>query len=393
MRKILFDPRGMPAIMAGMEATWWLNEKLRDWLGEVNPADTLSLSAPNNVTSEMGLALLDVADVIRPYPEVVSLLEAAADDGFLDRLPEVTGGREARDAIERYLDEYGMRCVGEIDITRTRWSEHPLTIVPMILSNVRNAEPGARERRFEQGRRRAYRKAEDLLARLRELPGGEEKAAETKRMIDQLRTFIGYREYPKYNMVSRYLVHKQALLAEARRLVDAGVLADPEDIYFLTLPELAGVVREQRADARLLAERREAFASYRALTAPRVLTSEGEAVTATYQRDDLPAGALAGLAVSSGTVEGRARVVFDMAEADLEPGDILVTPYTDPSWTPAFVTISGLVTEVGGLMTHGAVVAREYGLPAVVGVQNATGLITDGQRIRVHGRDGYVEIL
>src|SRR5690606_10205106 len=112
-----------------------------------------------------------------------------------------------------------------------------------------------------------------------------------------------------------------------------------------------------------------------------------------YRREALPAGALAGLAVSAGTVVGRARVVLDMAKANLEPGDILVTTYTDPSWTPLFVTIGGLVTEVGGLMTHGAVIAREYGLPAVVGVEQATRLIEDGRTIRVHGTDGYVEIL
>jgi pyruvate,water dikinase len=97
--------------------------------------------------------------------------------------------------------------------------------------------------------------------------------------------------------------------------------------------------------------------------------------------------------VSAGTVEGRARVLHDLAGAALEPGDILVTAFTDPSWTPAFVGIAGLVTEVGGLMTHGAVIAREYGLPAVVGVERATALIRDGQRIRVHATDGYVEVL
>ena len=129
------------------------------------------------------------------------------------------------------------------------------------------------------------------------------------------------------------------------------------------------------------------------MTPPRVLTSDGEAVTASYGRDDLPSSALVGLAVSAGTVEGRARVILDMARANLEPGDILVTTYTDPSWTPLFVAIRGLVTEVGGLMSHGAVIAREYGLPAVVGVVNATRSIRDGQRIRVHGAEGYVEIL
>ena len=122
-------------------------------------------------------------------------------------------------------------------------------------------------------------------------------------------------------------------------------------------------------------------------------TSDGEVVTGAYRREDVPDGALAGLPVSAGTVEGRARVVLDIAEADLEPGDILVTTYTDPSWTPVFVAIAGLVTEVGGLMTHGTVIAREYGLPAVVGVQGATRMIPDGQRIRLHGTDGYVELV
>jgi pyruvate,water dikinase len=124
-----------------------------------------------------------------------------------------------------------------------------------------------------------------------------------------------------------------------------------------------------------------------------VLTSDGECISGSYRRDDLPPGALVGLPVSAGTVEGRARVVHDVAQAQLETGDILVTAFTDPSWTPLFVTIMGLVTEVGGLMTHGAVIAREYGLPAVVGVEEATRRIRDGQRIRVHGTDGYVEIL
>jgi pyruvate,water dikinase len=107
----------------------------------------------------------------------------------------------------------------------------------------------------------------------------------------------------------------------------------------------------------------------------------------------VPTGALIGLPVSRGTIEGRARVMLDMADAELEPGDILVTTSTDPSWSPLFVAIAGLVTEVGGLMTHGAVIAREYGLPAVVGVEHATRLIRDGQRIRVHGTDGYVQIV
>jgi rifampicin phosphotransferase len=392
-KRLLADPLSMQAILAGMEATWWLNEQLKAWLGEKNAADTLTLSAPNNVTSEMGLALLDVADVIRPHPEVVAFLQDVDDEGFLDGLPKLAGGQEARAAIQAYLDKYGMRCVGEIDITRPRWSERPSTLVPVILDNIRNFEPGARKRRFEQGRQEAERKEQDVLERLRALPDGERKAEETKRMIDRVRTFIGYREYPKYAIVSRYFVYKQALLEEAERLVQAHALAEREDIFYLTFQELHDVARTDQVDDQLIRQRKDAFRAYQALTPPRVLTSDGEVLAGAYRRDDVPAGALVGLAVSAGTVEGRARVILDMAEADLEAGDILVTAYTDPSWSPLFVTITGLVTQVGGLMTHGAVIAREYGLPAVVGVEHATRLIRDGQRIRVNGTDGYVEIL
>ena len=393
LKRLLFDPQSLQVIMAAIEAAWWLNEQLQAWLGEKNAADTLTQSVPHNVTSEMGLALLDVADVIRPYPDVVGFLRHVEDEGFLDELPRLAGGREARDAVRAWLDKYGMRCVGEIDITRPRWSERPTTLLPLILGNIENFEPGAGGRRFEQGRREARKKERELLERLRALPDGERKAEEARRMIDRVRTFAGYREYPKYVMVGRYFVYKQALMEEAGRLVRAHVLRGKEDIFYLTFQELQDVVRTNRVDDRLIHGRKEAFRSYQALTPPRVLTSDGEAIAGAYRRDDLPAGALAGLPVSAGTVEGRARVILDMAEADLEAGDILVTAYTDPSWTPLFVAIEGLVTEVGGLTSHGTVIAREYGLPAVVGVEHATRLIRDGQRIRVHGTDGYVEIL
>ena len=393
LRRFMFDPQSLPAILAGMQAAWQLNERLQEWLSEKNAADILTQSVPGNVTSEMGLALLDVADVIRPHLNVVAFLRHVRDETFLDELPALDGGREARDAISAYLDKYGMRCAGEIDITRPRWSERPSTLVPLILANVKNVEPGAGQRRFEQGRLQAESKEREVLARLRAMPDGAPKAEEAKRLIDRIRIFAGYREYPKYHMVSCYFVYKQALLNDADRLVQAGLLGEREDIFYLRFSEFRDVVRTNQVADELIRQRQDAFRSYQALTPPRVLTSDGEVVAGTYRRGDVPAGALTGLPVSAGTVEGRARVILDLAEADLETGDILVTAYTDPSWTPAFVAIKGLVTEVGGLMTHGAVIAREYGLPAVVGVEHATQLIRDGQRIRVHGTDGYIEIL
>ncbi|MDR4924833.1 phosphoenolpyruvate synthase [Peribacillus simplex] len=393
LKKILFDPQSSAVFMAAMDASSWINEKMNKWLGEKNAADTLSQSVPNNITSEMGLALLDIADVIRPYPEVIDYLQHVKDDNFLDELVKFDGGQEIQDAIHDYLRKYGMRCTGEIDITKTRWGEKPTTLIPMILSNIKNFEPNASNRKFEQGRQEALKKEQELLDRLKQLPDGEQKAKETKRMISLIRNFIGYREYPKYGMVNRYFVYKQALMKEAEQLVQAKVIREKEDIYYLTFEELHGVIRTNKLDYQIITKRKEEYKLYEKLTPPRVITSEGEIIVGEYKRENLPAEAIVGLPVSSGVIEGRARVILNMEDADLEEGDILVTPFTDPSWTPLFVSIKGLVTEVGGLMTHGAVIAREYGLPAVVGVGNATKIIRDGQRIRVHGTEGYIEII
>ena len=393
LKKILFDPQSSAVFMAAMDASSWLNEKMAEWLGEKNAADTLSQSVPNNITSEMGLALLDVADVIRPYPEVIAYLQQAKNDNFLNELVQLDGGQEIQDTIYAFLNKYGMRCAGEIDMTKTRWGEKPAILIPMILSNIRNFEPGAANRKFEQGLQEASNKEQELLDRLKQLPDGEQKAEETKRMISLVRNFIGYREYPKYGMVSRYFIYKQALLKEAEQLVQAGVIHEKEDIYYLTFEELREAVRTNTPDHRAISKRKDEYKFYEKLRPPRVITSDGEIIAGAYKRENLPAGALAGLPVSSGVIEGRARIILNMEDADLEAGDILVTSFTDPSWTPSFVSIKGLVTEVGGLMTHGAVIAREYGLPAVIGVENATRLINDGQRIRVNGMEGYIEIL
>ncbi|MBJ8110491.1 phosphoenolpyruvate synthase [Bacillus cereus group sp. N6] len=393
LKKVLFNPQSIAVIMAGMNASTWMNEKMEQWLGEKNAADTLSQSVQNNITSEMGLALLDVADVIRPYQEVITYLQRVENDRFLDELVKFKGGEKARDAILTFLNKYGMRCSGEIDITKTRWSEKPTTIIPMILNNIRDFEAGASKRKFEEGLQEALKKEEDLVNRLQHLPNGKQKVEEMKRMVRNIRKFIGYREYPKYGMINRYFIYKQALLKEAEQLVQTGVIREVDDIYYLTFEELHEVVRTNKLDYALIHKQKNEYKLYEKLMPPRIMTSDGEIITGKYKRENLPTDAIVGLPVSSGVIEGRARVILNMEEANLEEGDILVTAFTDPGWTPLFVSIKGLVTEVGGLMTHGAVIAREYGLPAVVGVENATKRIKDGQRIRVHGTEGYIEVL
>ena len=159
-----------------------------------------------------------------------------------------------------------MRCAGEIDITRARWSEKPTTLVPIILNNIKNFEPGAGKRKFEQGRQEALKKEQELLDRLKRLPDGEQKAKETKQMIALLRNFAGYREYPKYGIVNRFFVYKQALLKEAERLVQASVIPEKEDIYYLTFEEFREVVRTNKLDYQLISKRKDEYKLYEKLT-------------------------------------------------------------------------------------------------------------------------------
>lgn len=173
LKRILFDPQSSTVFMAAINASHWINEKMNEWLGEKNAADILSQSVSNNVTSKMGLALMDVADVIRPYPEVIDYLQHVKDYNFLEKLVRFHGGQEVRDTILSYLDKYGMRCSGEIDITRPRFSEKPITLLPMILANIKNFQPNAGNRKFEQGLLEALKKEEELLDRLKRLSDGE----------------------------------------------------------------------------------------------------------------------------------------------------------------------------------------------------------------------------
>jgi len=257
----------------------------------------------------------------------------------------------------------------------------------LILNNIQGFAAGERQALVEKGLKTARDKENEIIARL-----SGSKAKTVRKKISALRNFTGYREYPKYMMISRYWIIKKALLREAEKLVQNGIIQQKEDIYYLSFDEFREVVRTNSLDYGIIASRKEEFAHYEKLTPPRAMTSDGEILSGEYS-NQVPDGALAGIPVSGGTVEGRARVIMRMEDAHLEDGDVLVTAFTDPSWTPVFVSIKGLVTEVGGTMTHGSVIAREYGLPAVVGVENATALIKDGQMIRVNGTEGYVEIL
>ena len=380
-------------VFAGAYATSRLNKSLEKWLGEKNAADTLAQSVSNNVTSQMGLELLDVSDVVRKHPEVMKYLENPNDDSFFEDISKLPGGLEVSDAIRGYLKKYGMRCSAEIDIMRTRWNEKPTILVPLILDNIKVYPPNAHTAKFEQGLAEARRKEQDVLRRLQQMPGGSRKAKKTKKAISVLRNYAGYREFNKYTLVWYEWIVKQVIMKEAEALLQQGLIEEKDDIFYIRFEELQEVIKTNKVDYGIIKKRKEEYEIFKKLTPPRVITSDGEIFCGEYDAKNTPEGALTGVPVSSGIIEGRARVILRIEDANIEEGDILVTTFTDPSWTPVFVSIKGLVTEVGGMMTHGAVVAREYGLPAVASVESATMPIKEGQRIRINGTEGYVEIL
>lgn len=364
----------------------------RRWLGDTAEMGGISKSPPGNVTTEMGLALGDVADTVRDHPAVIEYLKHADDETFFEGLKAITGSKDVLPVFLSFFERYGMRGTGEIDVTRPRWREVPTQLVPAILGHIKGVTPGQHRLDFLAGKKEAEHAAGRLLDRLREKPLGLIKARIMRRLIKVHRSLIGIREHPKYFIVQIFDLIKQAILQEGARLAADGVLEDAEDVFWLSLQELKEVLELRRLNRDLITGRKEKFQRDEKLTPPRAITSEGEIITA-KPGAHVPPGALAGSPVSAGKAEGRARVILKLGEAKMDKGDILVAPYTDPGWTPLFPLAAGLVTEVGGLMTHGAVVAREYGIPAVVGLDNATRKIRDGQMIRVDGTQGFVEIL
>jgi pyruvate,water dikinase len=327
---------------------------------------------------------------------VVRYLERAEDRTFYEGLGEVEGGGAFREKLDEFMEKFGMRAPGEIDITRVRYREAPTMLVPSILSHLKSNAPGEHREKFKRGEKEAQEAIRSLLRRVKATRGGTRKVKKLARLIALYRNTVGIRELPKY-IIIRYLgLYRETLLEEAKALVVKRIFERMEDVYYLTLEELISLLesrlnRDEALKRIRICKESEEF--YRKLHPPLVITSEGETFSADFVSDKAPPGALTGIPASSGIAEGYVRVVRRLEDGKLNKGEILVAPYTDPGWTPLFHSAKALVTEVGGMMTHGSVVAREYGIPAVVSVKDATRILKDGQYVRVDGTNGYVEIL
>jgi rifampicin phosphotransferase len=380
-------------LIAGVIASGVLEKKLKKKLEEEQSSfllNQLYKSLPNNVTTELGLELGDLVDQIRRYPEVIDYLQKANRHSFYEDLIKIPGGAEFKRELKSFLQKYGMRCVGEIDITKPRWNEDPTQLIPSIISNIQTASFGEHRMKHKKGEMEAKEAGKKIVKQFRSL-----EKRWVSRLINLYRNLMGMREHHKFTLVKLMDIYKRAILDESRNLVKKGILQCKEDVFFLTLDELIALLENRYSGViqDVVEERKNQHELNKKLKSPRVITSDGEIITGKLRNVNAPEGAFIGTPVSAGVIEGVARVILRPEDAKLNPGEILVAPYTDPGWTPLFTSVVGLITEVGGMMTHGSVIAREYGIPAVVGIEKATEIIEDGAYIRVDGTNGFVQIL
>ena len=378
-----------PALIAGM-----LGLHLGAKLAGATDSDlqVLQRGVVGNVTTDMDLEVGDMADALRPYPQVCQALIQGETD--LDKLQALAGGDALRKNLDDFLMRYGMRGPSEFDISRPRWRENPNSLLTTLAGNLRRAQAGTHRQGHEALQQQAEASVARLIAQARRGLLGPLRAALVRRLLHVGRVLIGVREHPKFYLMRVMGLLRELVVEAGLRLQARGSLLRPDDVWFVYFDELVGALKNESVDLRALVKlRRQDFARWQKMTAPRVMTSEGEIPQVSYARGDQPEDALLGAGVSAGVIEGVARVVRDPSCEILRPGEILVAPFTDPGWTPLFINAAGLVMEVGGMMTHGSVVAREYGIPAVVGVLQATTLIKTGQRLRVDGAAGWVQIL
>ena len=356
---------------------------------------------PNNVTTEMDLDLWRLAAAIRNDPASAAVFTAAALPELARRYRTGELPGVAQSGLSGFLSRYGHRAVAEIDLGMPRWSDDPTHILGVLANYLRLDDPAlAPDRQFDKAARDAEAQTERLVAAARRR--GRLHGAIVRAALRRTRMFAGLRELPKYHLVEALGAVRQQLAAVGAELAAAGTIEAADDIFFLDLAEAHRGLRGAALQD-VVQQRREAYqAELGRRHIPRVLLSDGTEPEAVQPEAVQPAGpgrragaagpagTLSGTPASAGTVTARARVILDPLGAHLEPGEILVAPSTDPGWTPLFLTAGGLVMEMGGPNSHGAVVAREYGIPAVVGVPDATARIATGQNVTVDGAAGTV---
>ncbi len=389
----------MPVLVGGIaagQAPYQILLRKLNIPGSQDLLSDLTRGLPYNVTTQMDLQLWDTACQIKKDGQAVEYFLNTDTDVLVGEFHRGTLPPVAQAAVAGFLTQYGMRGVAEIDLGRPRWKENPTNLFQALKSYLKLDPSSAPDEQFRKGAEKAEEARKKILGEVRKRPGGFVLSCIVGGMIRRFRELGGLRETPKFFVVRLLSIYREAILAEGKKQGDGGIFERAEDILFLHLWELKAMGEGETRDWKsLVSERRNTYErELRRKRVPRILLSDGTAYyDAPARGDAVDANTLTGSPVSAGVVEGPVRVVFDPHGVQMQPGDILVCPATDPAWTPLFLAAGGLITEVGGMMTHGSVVAREYGIPAVVGVSRATERLKTGQRVRLDGSGGVVQIL
>ena len=393
--KILL-PYLLPGVIAGQGPLQILLRMANSVEGGPRLAQDLTRGLPYNVTTEMDLKLWEVSRAIHADAPSAALFHASSAEELSARYQAGQLPPVAQAAVAGFLLAYGMRGVAEIDIYRRRWQDDPQHIIQVLKSYLEIDAAKSPLAVFQKGAETAQEARAALTAALRHTRHGWLKAALASFLSVRVHELGGLRETPKFTIIRVLGEIRNGLAAAGQKLAASGTLASPEDIFFLHLWELKKLASGSLPDAReRIAQRQQSFArEMNRRRIPRIMLSDGT----TYYESPAAISAnsdhvLTGSPVSAGVVEGTVRVVLDPHGSRLLPGEILVCPATDPAWTPLFLAAGGLLMEVGGMMTHGSVVAREYGIPAVVGINEVTTRLKTGQRVRVDGSMGRVELL
>lgn len=291
--------------------------------------------------------------------------------------------------LANYLDLHGHRAVFEVDLGLPRWSEDPAHLLTSLKNYLReDADRLNPTSMHARSVATAMSTRTAVLARV-----GPLRRRIVRALLGRARSLWVYREQWKDDL-SRIWAAARHLLGEiGETLAAAGRLEAAQDIYFLSLREVGDLLESSSTDARPLVQARRATydAELKRRQVPAVLLSDGTDASRLVPSDT--AADLFGIGASPGVARGRARVLREPVGATIEPGEILVAPSTDPGWTPLFMTAAGLVMEKGAPMCHGAVIAREFGIPAVVSVSGATDRIWTGQMLEIDGVSGLISLI
>ncbi len=363
------------AIAAPMAARPRLARLFRDDAEARDLLVALEMDLPGNPTAEMGRRMFELAS----FDE----LQATEDgDAFEAKIRARSYSADFMTAYDLYMGRFGCRGIKEIDIATPRSYEN----LPAFFDQLRaiDLETGAiatAERRRIEAHERLFE-----IARAR----GKEK--QVRKLANTVRSAAGYREAPKFFFIHVVDLMRRRALTLAEHLVAAGRMDDRQQVFDLTPFQLGEAERDAGFDVRAAIERNLSTRRHldRVKDWPRVIDSRGRIPRVPLSETE---DGLVGDAIAPGTVRGRAKVLHAPYEKPLEEGEILVTRASDPGWTPIFVNAAGVVLEVGGPLQHGAVIAREYGLPCVSGLDGITDLVEDGQMIEVDGSAGVVRIL